>query len=417
MRAEVINTGDELLLGRVVNSHLAFLGERLWDAARVRISRQAAVMDGDDIAEAMREAFGRCEFLIVTGGLGPTSDDLTRETTAALLGRALREDPSILDLLTERMAARGLEVDARTRRQAQVPEGAEILPNPLGTAPGLYFPATSESPHLFLLPGPPRELRPMVEAEVLPRVCAVALGNDPPLLMRHYKFFGAGESEIAAAVEDELRAADGIEIGYQVETGQANLRCTGDAGALARADAIVRTALGPYLVSDDGRSLAEVVVGLLGDRREAISTAESCTGGLIASMLTDVPGASEVFRTGYVTYSNEAKEELLGVPGDLLERHGAVSEPVARAMAAGALERSGDDHAIAVTGTAGPGGGTPEKPVGTVFIGLASRGGGAPTVLKRNYPYGRDLFKVMVSKCALDCVRRKLLPPPPEGAG
>ncbi len=409
MRAEVINTGDELLLGRVVNSHLAFLGERLWDAARVRVSRQVAVMDGDDIAASMRESLGRCDLLIVTGGLGPTSDDLTRDMAARLLGRELHEDPAILAQLTERMASRGRRVDGGTRRQAQVPAGAEVLPNPLGTAVGLYFPATGTSPHVFLLPGPPRELRPMAEAEVFPRIAALASAGGELPLMRHYKFFGVGESEIALAVEDALREAGGIEIGYQVETGQANLRCSGDAAALARADGIVRSALGEYLVSDDERSLAEVVVGLLRARREHLATVESCTGGLIASTLTDVPGASEVFRSGFVTYSNAAKHALVGVDHALLERHGAVSEPVAAAMAAGALGRSGDDHAIAVTGIAGPGGGTEAKPVGTVFLALASRGHGDPLVVRKSYPYGRDLFKVMTMKTALDLVRRRLL--------
>jgi len=407
MRVELINTGDELLIGRVVNTHLTFLGDRLLELG-LRITRQTAVPDGSEIRDAMAEACGRCEVLVVTGGLGPTSDDITRDVAAELLGRALVKDAGVAEAIGDRLRARGRECTTTTLRQAMVPEGATVLGNPHGTAPGLYVPATGQTPHFFLLPGPPRELRPMVEDYVLPELRRLAGDGGVPEVC-HYKFFGVGESEISAKVEAPLSEVPGLQIGYQVEPTNANLRCIGDRDAQVAAREIVTRSLGDYIISTDGRSLEEVVVALLDESGQTVATAESCTGGSIADIITDVPGASRVFRRGFVTYANEAKSGLLFVPADLICEHGAVSGQVAAAMASGCLEASGDDHAIAVTGIAGPGGGSDEKPVGTVFVAVVSRGDAAPHVRRCFFPFDRLHFKASVTKTALDTLRRKLL--------
>lgn len=277
MRVEVINTGDELLLGRCVNTHQAFFGRRVFEVG-LRIDRQVAVLDGEPIRGAMAEAFGRCDVLIMTGGLGPTSDDLTRDVAADLLGLEMSEDAGVIEVIEARLGARGKTVTADSRRQALVPRGAEVLANPNGTAPGLYLAAGEGTPHLFLLPGPPRELLPMFDAEVMPRLRAITVGGEMPGI-REFKFFGVGESEVAAAVEPGVKSIDGIVHGYQVEAAHVNFRCIGTDEGLDAASALVGDVLGGFLVSDDGRSLEKVVVDLLVERGETACTAESCTGG------------------------------------------------------------------------------------------------------------------------------------------
>ena len=403
---EVINTGDELLLGRCVNTHLAFFGQRLFDVG-LRVARQIAIPDGDPIRVAMEDAFNRADIVVMTGGLGPTSDDLTRDVAAELLGVSMREDPRVVEAITDRLGARGREVRPDSLRQALVPEGAEVLMNPHGTAPGLYVPAGASNPHLFLLPGPPRELRPMVNDQVLPRLRAIVGGEKAPTI-RHFKFFGIGESEVGAWVERTLAAIPGLEYGYMVEPANVNVRCIGPDDVLAQAETVIREALGGYLVSTDGASLEEVVVRRLRERGESLATSESCTGGLIASTLTNVSGASEVFRRGFVTYANEAKAELLGIDPNMIANHGAVSPEVASAMAAGCLEASGDTHAVSVTGIAGPAGGTDEKPAGTVYVGVVSQGDPGVDVRRFFFPYEREMFKMFTCKTVLDLVRQRL---------
>jgi nicotinamide-nucleotide amidase len=407
MRLEVVNTGDELLLGHCLNSHLAYFGRQLSDLG-LRIARQTCVPDSDEaIAAALAEAVSRSEVVLVTGGLGPTSDDRTLDVVSGVLRRGLSEDPAVLESIRRRMAASGREVTAGCRRQARALSGAEVLPNAFGTAPGHYLPATPGSPHVFLLPGPPRELHPMFEEAVVPRLRAL-LGPAAPPAIKVFKLFGVGESAAAAAVDTPLAAVPGLSHGYQVDAGYVNVRLTGSPGPLAAGGEVVQRAFGDAVVSDDGRTLEQVVVARLAARGETVATAESCTGGLIASTLTDVPGASDVFRRGLVTYANTAKVDLLGIDPALIDTHGAVSAEVAEAMVRGCLERSGDDHAIAVTGVAGPAGGSPEKPVGTVFIAVGSKGRAAPEVLRCFYPHERAHFKTLTCRRALDILRRRL---------
>ncbi len=408
MNVEVLNTGTELLLGSVTNTHLPFFAQALFPLG-LRIRRQVALPDGEVIAGGIADAFPRAEVLLVTGGLGPTTDDITRDVVADLLKRPLRKDPAVLDALARRYAARDQVMSERVARQAEVPEGAVVLPNPNGTAPGLYLQCPpgelADHPvHLFLLPGPPRELYPMFEASVVP----ILLGLSPQKkkeLYRLYHFVGIGESAVEAAVGEALLAIPGLELGYCARPGEVDVRCIGSSEALQAAHQILLHTLGDRLVSSDGRNLEATVVDTLLERHETIATAESCTGGLIANRLTNVPGASGAFIAGYVTYSNEAKSLDLGVNSLEIERHGAVSREIALAMAEGALRRSGTDWALSTTGIAGPGGATEEKPLGTIYIALARRG--LPTHVEHHcFARDREAFKGIASNAALDLLRR-----------
>lgn len=410
MRVELVNTGTELLLGDTINTNAAWIGQRL-AALGIQVTRQTIVPDGAVIRVAIAEAAQRSDVVLVSGGLGPTNDDLTRESTAELLSLPMELNAGVMEHLGAYFAKRGKPVSEATKRQAMVPRGATVLPNAFGTAPGLYFPAVLGEPlgwnaHIFLLPGPPRELKPMVENEVETRL-REWLPDGVSRQVLYLKVTGVGESDIVEAVEKELEAIPGLDMGYCIRNGDVDVRLAGLQAAVEAGGAVVRAALGDCIVSEDRRIIEEVVVQLLTERGEWVSTAESCTGGTIASRITDVSGSSRVFGHGWVTYANEAKQQHLGVPAELIETHGAVSEEVARAMAEGALQRSGADHALSVTGIAGPTGGTEAKPVGTVWIGLASRNAETQAV-KRFSPGSRDRFKLLTSQAALEMLRRRL---------
>lgn len=413
MRIDLINTGTELLLGQTLNTHAHWLGGELFQLG-LRIQRQTCIPDGEEIRLALIESIPRSDVIVVTGGLGPTSDDITREITAELLARPLALDEAVLDHIRAYLARRHRELNANSFRQAQVPRGAEVLANAFGTAPGLYFPpqggagdGEAPTPHIFLLPGPPRELKPMWTNQVVPKLRAM-MTSDPPAL-RNFKLYGLGEAQVAETLEAPLLATGIVELGYCVRPGEVILRAIGAPAALDACGELVRSAFGDRLFSETDELMEQVVVRRLRERGQSVATAESCTGGMIANRLTNVPGASAVFGWGFVTYANEAKQRALGVPADLIAQQGAVSEPVARAMAEGALHVSGADHALAVTGVAGPDGGTEEKPVGTVWMALASRDAALPTLaLREFFPFEREMFKIMTSQTALDLLRRRL---------
>ena len=409
MRIEILNTGTELLLGNTLNTHGAWFGRELFKLG-LRIARQSTVPDGPAIRDELSEMLHRADAILVTGGLGPTSDDLTREITAEVLGLELRTDESALRSLEAFFALRNRPMAEANLKQALLPVGAESLPNANGTAPGCYLPpglGGKPSAAIFLLPGPPRELYPMFQAEVVPRLRALAALATPPAVLE-LKFTGIGESDFHDGVDAKLAAIEGMEFGYCAHIGEVDLRMIGNPAMLAQARAIAMERFEPFLVSDDGTSLEATVVKLLTAQQLTLATAESCTGGLIANRLTDVPGASAVFTHGFVTYANQAKSDLLGVSEQTLAEHGAVSEPVARAMAEGALIASGCDLAVAVTGIAGPTGGTPEKPVGTAWIAVA-RKHSATTTHRVFQPRNRHDFKLGVSQAALDAVRKRLI--------
>lgn len=405
-RLELINTGTELLLGSVVNTHLKFIAEALFPLG-LRIDRQVTVPDGVAIRDALRETFGRAHIALVTGGLGPTTDDITREITAELLGFELFHDEAIMNDIEARFARRGLPMSDRVRRQAQRPREATVLSNGHGTAPGLYFPAVPalNSPHLFLLPGPPRELQPMFVDSVIPLLQALH-PTGPQELMRTFRIAGLGESAVEELVGTDLLAL-GLELGYCARPGEVDVRLIGTPEVLERGAQIIVDKLARNIVSDDARSLEKVIVDLLSSRGETLATAESCTGGFLANRITNIAGASRVFLAGIVTYANEAKVRELGVDADLIRRHGAVSHEVAAAMAKGALNVTGANHALATTGIAGPEGGTDEKPVGTVYAALATKEGFA-RVERHRFPTDRETFKFLASQAALDLLRRTL---------
>lgn len=406
MQIEVLNTGTELMLGNVVNTHLAAIAQAVFPLG-LRIGRQTTVPDGEAIRDALRETFGRAEIVLVTGGLGPTTDDITRDITAELLGLTLEHDEEIMRHIAERFARRGLRMSERVKLQALRPREATVLHNANGTAPGLYFPAMTEknSPHIFLLPGPPRELLPMMIEQVVP-ILAKLSPRGAAFEMRTFRVVGLGESAVEEIVGADLLAM-GIEVGYCARPGEVDVRLIASPALLDRAAALVKERLGTSIFTADARSLEQVVVETLTSRSASVATAESCTGGFIANKLTNVAGASRVFLAGYVTYANEAKVAALGVDAALIEKHGAVSEPVARAMADGAMRASGADFALATTGIAGPDGGSVEKPVGTVFIALAARD--AKTIVQRHcFPTDRETFKHLAAQAVLDLLLRKL---------
>ncbi len=385
MNIELITTGNELLLGRVLNSHQQWICRQLADAG-YSVQRQVTVPDTSAaIADSVTEALARADWVITTGGLGPTSDDLTREVIARVLGRSLREDPAIRTELAAFFARRNRPMPPRTAIQALVPEGARVLPNRHGTAPGLFFildpnPFRAARPAwLVMLPGPPRELQPMFRSEVLPRLTELC-PLSAPFACRILRTVGIGESQVEQLIDEPLRVLTraGLELGYCARPGEVDVRLVSHGPAaetmVLAAEQEIRRLLGQHIFGEGDSELDQVVVALLAERKKSLAVAESCTGGLIAHRITNVPGASSVFRGGLVAYSNDAKQTLLGVRPETLDLHGAVSEATAREMAAGARARFAADYALAVTGIAGPGGGTQEKPVGTVFIALDSHG-------------------------------------------
>lgn len=413
--AAIIAVGSELLTPSRIDTNSLFITERL-NALGIDVVMKAVV--GDDrarLAHVCRAALERADLVVFSGGLGPTDDDLTREAVSDVLARPLREDPAITERLRARFAARGYTtpMPENNRRQAMVPEGARVLENTRGSAPGLWIEDGDRG--LALLPGPPRELKPLLEALLEGPVGVRAPGG--ALLRRILKITGRIESQTDEAlhpyyVEWErwtppvaatiLAALGQIELHLSTRAESADVATQ----ALDRAAREACAVLGADVFSVDGRSMEEVVGEMLAARGLRIALAESCTGGFLTSRLTDVPGSSRYVERSVVTYANEAKVELLGVPAEMIATHGAVSEEVAIAMAAGIRERARVDIGVGVTGIAGPGGGTPEKPVGTVAIAVAL----GDSVQSRRYRFHgeRDQVKFQASQAALDMVRRRL---------
>jgi len=409
MRAAVLNTGTELLLGDVHDAHLAFIAREIFPLG-LRIEERRTVPDGEAIRNALAELFSRAEILFVTGGLGPTTDDVTREIVVDVVGLEMHQDPQLLASLRRRLAPRGIKWTSSIARQADVPAGAQILPNENGSASGLYLKANINpripSPHLFLLPGPPRELQPMFRASVMPFLRSFVQVSGS-IEQRLYKIACMGESTVEEAIGEKVLAVPGIELGYCARPGEVDVRIIGKSDAVSRAEAIIKTQLGPSIFSGTEESLEEVIVKLLTARHETLGVAESCTGGLLANRITNVPGASKVFVAGYVCYANQAKSDMLDVDPKLIEKHGAVSEPVARALAEHARVCARSTFALATTGIAGPTGGSPEKPVGTVYIALA--GPGEIVAKKLFFPSDRETFKQLAVQAAFDLLRRNII--------
>jgi nicotinamide-nucleotide amidase len=415
MRVILLNTGTELLLGDVQDAHLGFIAREIL-ALGLRIDEQRTVPDGPAIREALEQLFSGAEILFVTGGLGPTTDDVTCEIVAQSLGLKLERNTDLLAALQQRFKTRGFKWTPRVARQADIPAGAQVLANENGSAPGFYLPANINpqipSPHIFVLPGPPRELRPMFRQSVMSILRSI-VGNTTSVERRLYKIAGIGESLVEEAIGEQVLAIPGVELGYCARAGEVDVRIIGKPDAITRADQIIRDKLGRSIFSMNDETLEQIIVKLLTGQKRTLAVAESCTGGLIAHRITNVPGASDIFVAGYVTYANEAKIDILHVGTEVIEKHGAVSEPVALAMAEGARARARSTYALSTTGIAGPSGGSAEKPAGTAYIGLASTN--EPTIAKKFFfPSDRETFKQLTVQAALDLLRRKLFRMSPQ---
>ena len=414
-RAAIVAVGSELLESTRIDTNSLFITEQL---NGVGIDVAAKHIAGDDRAmliHVIRSALAAADLLVVCGGLGPTDDDLTRDAVADVLGRPLAEDAGLVERLRQRYAARGLgaPMPLNNLRQAMVPAGGVAIDNPNGSAPGLWIDHGAQA--VLLLPGPPRELKPMMtalaETRLRPRASGVAIARRmirisgrfeshvDQALHPLYEEWAAGSPPVAATI---LASLGQIELHLSVRHASAHE----GAAILERATAQAVGVLGDDVFSTDGRRLEEVVGGALAARGLWLAAAESCTGGLVTSRLTDVPGSSRYVGVSIVAYANEAKTSLLGVPEALLAEHGAVSEPVARAMAEGIRVRAGADLGLGITGIAGPTGGTPEKPVGTVAVALASPDRTAARTFR--FFGDRELVKFQASQAALDMVRRHL---------
>lgn len=413
LTAAILAVGSELLTPHKTDTNSLYVTEVLNDLG-IAVAFKAIVGDSrDELTAHVGHALARHRILILTGGLGPTDDDLTREVVAAHLGLPLEEDPAILDAIERRFAARGWKMPAVNRRQAMVPRGASVLANPHGTAPGLWI--AHEDRVIALLPGPPREMKPMMDGDVRSRLGAIA--GAVRLQRRLVRVAGKGESAVEEIVQPIysrwLDQSPRIETTILAGLGQVELHLVTQSedapaasAALDAAVAQLAVPLGADLVSTDGTVLEAVVGRMLRERGWWIGFAESCTGGLATSRMTDIAGSSEYVERSVVAYSNRAKTDLLGVPEALIAEHGAVSEPVALAMAAGIRARAGVNIGVGITGIAGPGGGTELKPVGTVCIAVD---GGEPKVRTFRFPGGRDMVKAMSANWAIDMVRRALL--------
>ena len=415
MRAEILAIGSELLGPLRTETNSLWLTECLLDAG-IEVAARATLADDLVLLEsAFRGALSRAEVVIATGGLGPTADDLTREAAAAAAGRGLHRDAAILEALRARFARYGRIMSATNEKQADVIDGASALRNARGTAPGQVL--ETEGRLLVLLPGPPGEMKPMFEEQVLPRLRARA-GATRVVRRRVLRIAALPESEvdeIAAPVYGRfenpkttiLGAAGQVEL-HLVAHGDDAPRAESRIEALA---AELRGALAFRLYGEDGRDLPHVVADLLLERSLTLALAESCTGGLLAARLTEVSGVSRVLERAFVTYANRAKVEEVGVDPALLERQGAVSAEVAAAMAEGAMGAAGTDVGVGITGIAGPDGGTAEKPIGLVFVAIAGKAGSR--VRRSHFPGGRQRVRFQATQVALEMLRRGLLGLPP----
>ena len=413
MKAEIISVGTELLLGEIVDTNASYISRRL-AAIGVDVFFRHTV--GDNLARmvaTLRSARRRAEILILSGGLGPTPDDLTREAIAELTQRPLVSVPEAELQMHRWFQERGRTPTASNFKQCQVPRGGELLDNPVGTAPGLWV---QHERNLYIaVPGPPPEMHEMIEGQVLPRLRQLLQTEGQGVLWtRTLRLAGVGESQIADDLADLLASQTDPSLALYASPGEVRVRLATKSPhelvasqVFAPVEQEIRKRLGAAVYGMDDETMEVAVGRALTAAGATLALAESCTGGMIANRLTDVPGASRYFKAGYVTYSNDAKQDILRVPAAVLEQYGAVSEECCRAMAVGARERAGADYAAAVTGIAGPGGGTPDKPVGLVFLGIADAGG--CEVERHLWPSSREQFKQRVSQMTLDLIRRRII--------
>jgi nicotinamide-nucleotide amidase len=413
MSAEILCIGTELLLGNITNGNARWIAEQL-AALGIPHHRQLVVGDNRErLISELQAAAERCRVLITTGGLGPTPDDLTTEAIAAAFEAPLVEHPQVWAEIQARLAARGRPCVASNRRQAYLPEGAELLPNPTGTAPGMIW---SPRPGFTILtfPGVPSEMRAMWQATAAPWLQAAGLAEGV-FASRMLRFWGVGESNLAEQMADLLEGANPTVAPY-AGAGEVKLRITARAASTPEAEALlapveaeIRARAAKVCFGADDDSLAAVVLQLLRQRAQTLAVAESCTGGGLGAALAGVPGASDMWVGGVIAYANSVKQGLLGVPAELLQAHGAVSDPVAQAMAEGARRATGADWALAITGVAGPGGGSDAKPVGLVHLAVAGPDGCSSEGVRFGASRGRAWIQTLAAGEALNRLRLRLL--------
>lgn len=408
-KASILSIGNELLNGRTVDTNAAYIAGRLRTISLPVVSVHSVPDEVDAIVRALALATGEADVVVVTGGLGPTDDDLTRQAFAGFLGVELVPHPDLLEKMEQFFELRGIEMPARNAIQACIPQGADAIENEMGTAPGVR--AQKDGKLLFSLPGVPMEMRHMFDTRVLPELRSLVSGQ--AIAARRLKCFGAGESKIAELMGDAMQRGRNPLVNCTVHTGVISLEIVATASDQTEAERMardeelsLRKSLGTLIYGVEDQSLAEVVGEGLTRMGKTLAVAESCTGGLLAAMITDIPGSSRYFTYGWVTYSNDAKSRELDVPADLIEKYGAVSEQVARAMAQGARRRAGTDYAIAITGIAGPGGGTEQKPVGLVYIAVDNQGG--TDTSRHVFSFDRSSVRLRAAQTSLNILRLKL---------
>ncbi|MEZ5360534.1 MAG: competence/damage-inducible protein A [Candidatus Zixiibacteriota bacterium] len=410
MIAEIITIGDELLYGARIDTNSAFIGNRL-DSIGIEVRYMTSTGDNMDLMiEAITLALRRADIVLTTGGLGPTDDDITKNAVCKVFKRNLIFHEEILESLQLRYTERGLDMPAINQNQALLPQGARFLANKTGSALGILI---EERGKLFCaMPGVPSEMRPMVDEELLP-VLTSKLG-DKVIIRKKLRTIGITEAVLAEKIRPTLKFAEGVSLAYLPSYRGVDLCIKGIGTVAAEVEsgvdllaAGIRDKAGKYIFTEDDREIEEVVGALLIERGQTLAVAESCTGGLLGGRLTSTPGSSDYFLGGIIAYSNEVKIRRLGVSSEIIERYGAVSAECAKAMASGVIEAIGSDIGISITGVAGPDGGTPEKPVGTVFMGLATTRG----AIHRKFTLGtdREINRERAVSAALNMIRRELL--------
>ncbi|MGE5172241.1 MAG: competence/damage-inducible protein A [Betaproteobacteria bacterium] len=410
MRAEIIATGTELLTGGALDTNSHFLSEELMLVGIETAFKTVVGDDERDMEEALKRALARVDAVIITGGLGPTEDDITRKVVAKITKKRLVLNEEALAAIRERLAGRGKDVLAANDRQALIPAGTRLLPNAVGVAPGFYI--DEEGPFLAVLPGVPREMRAMFNEGLRPAL-EQRFGGKLFIRRRVLRTCGVSESAVNQAIREIMRRGE-PDVGLSAKETGVDIRiiARGANGEHAqalidRAETAIREKLGDAIYGVDGVELEEVIGALLKQRRLTLAVAESCTGGMIGARITNIAGSSEYFERGAVVYSNLAKTEMLGVPQNLIERHGAVSSEVAGAMAKDIRQAAHTTLGLSVTGIAGPGGGTEKKPVGLIYIALASPQG--VKTIEHRLLGDREQIRIRASQMALDMVRRYLI--------
>ncbi len=410
MTVEIISIGTEILLGNIVNTNAAYLSEK---CAGLGLScyYQDVVGDNEErLFETMKLALSRADILLLSGGLGPTQDDLTKEVAAKVLGRKLYLHEESRDAIRQFFEERGLEITDNNWKQAMVPEGCIVMDNPNGTAPGIIM--TQDDKHIVLMPGPPNEMIPMFETSVMPYLSGL---QSCVIYSQTVKICGVGESKAESMVADLIETQTNPTIATYAKTGEVHLRVTARAEDEKEARKLVKPMIkdlkgrfGSHVyTTDDEVTLEKAVVDLLTANKLTACTVESCTGGMLSARLINVPGVSEVFKSGYVTYSNKSKRRLLGIKKNLLVKYGAVSEQIAREMAKTAAMLAKTDVSVSTTGIAGPDGGTPEKPVGLVYIACNVRG--KITVKECHFSGSRFKIRESTVSAALSLMRKCIL--------